>query len=79
MALANVHSRTLLTAQTLSAPFTAEDLITEYQREGNVDDPVTEETIAIRLAFLILNGYVIPQYLLTGKGLAYDPDDVENE
>ncbi len=74
--LADVHSRTLLKAQELSSPFTAEELKDEYAK-SNPDDLDVFNGINGRLNLLVAEGYVVKQYLLTPKGMAYDPNAVE--
>ncbi|HIA51289.1 MAG TPA: hypothetical protein EYN91_04270 [Candidatus Melainabacteria bacterium] len=74
--LADVHSRTLLKAQELSSPFTAEELKEEYVK-ANPDDLDVFNGINGRLSLLVAEGFLVKQYMLTPKGMAYDPDALE--
>lgn len=73
MALADVHSRTLLKAQELSSPFTKEELKEAYVK-ANPDDLDVFQGLNGRLSLLEAEGYLVKQYMLTAKGLAYDPE-----
>lgn len=72
MALADVHSRVLMTAQTMSSPFTLSELRDEFIK-NNPD--VSAPDLAMSVSILIEEGFVLDQLLLTPKGMGYDPDD----